>query len=187
MKDYYKLTESIHGMKHENNFLLYSIGSAFLLVAGAMLLSVPPNSQKLVAQVSVTATVDETSFIVPTAFISGKVYLDTNNDYILGEEDTGVSNIEIGLMQEGQDIFDTSYVSSALTDEFGFYSFEEVPLGEYYLTILTDTDLVVTVPEPRVQGFSHPVSSTKVSLSGRGQYYGGMDFVLTESREAPTR
>jgi hypothetical protein len=174
-------------MKHENNFLLYSLGSAFLLVAGAMLLSIPPDSPKLVAQVSVASTVNETSFVVPTASLSGKVYLDTNNDYILGEEDKGVSNIEIGLIKEGDDIFDITQITSTLTDESGFYSFEEIPLGGYYLSVLSDGGFVVTAPEPRVQGFSDPVSSAFISLSGSGQYYGGMDFVLRESRESDVR
>ena len=70
--------------------------------------------------------------------IEGKVWEDSNENGIKDEEEIAISNIEMILTDElGNQVEDVNgnIISSIRTDENGYYKFENLPMGTYYVKI----------------------------------------------------
>lgn len=170
-------------MKHENNFILYALGSATLLVASAMLLSIPSNySQYLPANiVSVSAVVDESSFVQKQSMIAGRVYENSQISELDSQEIVlNLSGVTVLLLKDGEDVREQIRFTQTTTDENGVYFFENIPLGKYSIRIDGVPSVNIKEPKPFVSGFSNSWNFAKVEVSQAGVVYSGVDFVVVE-------
>jgi ELWxxDGT repeat protein/VCBS repeat-containing protein len=86
------------------------------------------DEDQLESEATVTVTVAPPS----NNTLAGYVYIDTNYNGIMDEEEVGIPGVQISL--DGIDIFDNPVTLSLLTDNEGRYVFDELPGGEYRLT-----------------------------------------------------
>jgi hypothetical protein len=68
----------------------------------------------------------------PAGSISGYVYLDVDNDGVMGTSDWAISGAEIGLSSQG-----SADVSMAYSKQDGSYAFSGLTAGTYSVTMLT--------------------------------------------------
>ncbi|UNK49340.1 hypothetical protein MNR01_16700 [Lysobacter sp. S4-A87] len=87
----------------------------------------------------------------PTGALSGRVWLDTNNDGVIDTSETGIASVTIQLT--GQSLTGTPVSLTQTTDADGRYRFEGLPAGTY---VLTEPDQ----PPGTVNGITVPGSST---------------------------
>ncbi|WP_236625917.1 cadherin domain-containing protein [Rhodopirellula baltica] len=80
------------------------------------------------------------------AAISGEVFLDLNQDSTRQGTENGAADIRVyldenvnGRMDEGEE--------SVLTDSAGFFSFSQLPAGDYHVRVLPEQGLVQTAPQ----------------------------------------
>jgi len=172
-------------MKHENNFLLYSIASAFLLVSSTMLISVSDYSHvniKSQVSISVSAIVPDRSLQeinTNASSISGRVYFDTNKSFSFDIEDQGLPGVLLVLFKQGEDSLNKKFMTAAITDESGRYSFGNLPLGLYSIRIDNKKDFNVEVPPPIMEHFSGAWNFLDVEVGDEDFSYEGLDFLLS--------
>lgn len=162
-------------MKHENNFLLYSIASAFLMVSGMMLVSSAhyERSLNLLANiVTVTAVVPEKENHNIYS-ISGSVNgLDVDSRQVL----------KVSLWRESGDGSMRQVESRQLDSVTGFYySFENLRSGLYAIKLETSDGVQVVEPKPFVQGISRSSHIMFVLTSPDILQYTTPNFVVLES------
>lgn len=95
--------------------------------------SVPSRVSNIDLQVPGHSSVDNLFGEIPlNSGISGKVWLDRNNDGVVDSGETGLANVRITL--EGTDLTGNTIRRDTLTDADGNYSFAELPPGTYTVT-----------------------------------------------------
>ncbi|MGB0838553.1 MAG: SdrD B-like domain-containing protein, partial [Chitinophagales bacterium] len=72
---------------------------------------------------------------LPTGTISGTSWIDENNDGEQSEEEVPVEGIVVSLIDENGIV-----ISTAITDENGEYTFENVPTGDYTVVMPSTTE-----------------------------------------------
>ena len=73
--------------------------------------------------------------------IEGIVWEDSNEDGIKNENELPISNIEMMLSdEEGNQVIDVNgqIISNVKTDSNGYYKFENLPVGNYYIKVILD-------------------------------------------------
>lgn len=167
-------------MKHENNFLLYTLGSAFLLVAATMQLSVSSGSSLLAQIGRIEVVPREVSEVilypiteVSYSEITGRVH---NQDL------RPMENIQIHLF-ETQDFPQTEPIASLVTDNLGSFVFERVPEGRYDVVIESPDHYLVKSPDPFVFGLSNSRYGYQILIS-QGKNQDGFDFILDELKNS---
>ncbi len=162
-------------MKHENNFLLYSIASAFLMVSGMMLLSSASHQRNLnlIANVvTVTATVPEKEAYNRYSVAGLIEGIDQNSKQVM----------RASLWQEGENGFMTQIDSKELSSTTGFfYSFEKLRAGLYAVKLETSDGVEVVQPKPFVQGISKSSHIIFISTSPEQTVYQANNFTVLES------
>lgn len=163
-------------MKHENNFLLYSLGSAFLLVATALQLSVATDSKILaqIGSVQVFSQEEEVQQLYPVNIVhfsdvSGVVFDDSSNP---------VSNIEINLY-ESTGYPNINSIARVYTDENGAFSFTHVKEGQYEVVIVQPEDYLVISPEPKAVGIENPRYGYQIFVTEK-ENHPMSQFILSE-------
>lgn len=162
-------------MKHENNFLLYSIASAFLMVSGMMLVSSASHERSL----NLLANIVTVTAVVPekenhhTYSISGSINgLDKDSRQVL----------KVSLWREGGDGSMRQVESKQLDLITGFsYSFENLRSGLYAVKLETSDGVQVVEPKPFVQGISRSSHIMFVLTSPDILQYTTPNFVVLES------
>ena len=75
--------------------------------------------------------------------IEGIAWEDSNRNGVKDEGEQVLSNVEINLTDElGQQVTDVNgdIVTSVRTDSNGYYKFENLPKGEYYLQVVVPSE-----------------------------------------------
>jgi hypothetical protein len=162
-------------MKHENNFLLYGIASAFLITSGMMLLSSASyeRSMNLSANIiSVTAVVPEKETYKPYS-ISGSISgLDENSRQV----------VKVSLWRENGDGVMKQVNSSQLNSVTGFsYSFTNLRAGLYALKLETSDGVDIIEPQPFIQGISEGSHIMFIVTNPDTVQYIVPDFTVSES------
>lgn len=170
-------------MKHENNFFLYAIGSAFLLVSAMTLISSASLERReaLVANIiSVSAFVPEHKTIQTNGFFSGRVFQDNNeNGFFEQDIDKPLFDREVFLWkenEEGKEVF----MKTSQTDVEGTYSFEVRTSGNYFIKIDQGEDESIVSPPPLLDGFSYSTHAKTAQVAPGEHYYAGMDFAVVK-------
>lgn len=163
-------------MKHHNNFLLYSLGSASLLIVTAMLVSLDSYKREYLAAnvVSVTAFVPDQSKIETLSYLQGRVFVDVNTNGVYDQNEETLPQVEVTLWKNN--LRTRGVFKTVKTDQEGKYYFDEIPPGDYGVRLGQGFDLVSL--NQKVQGFSHAVHFIPLSLS-RGSYIvQDLDFAI---------
>lgn len=170
-------------MKHENNFFLYAIGSAFLLVSAMTLISSASFERReaLVANiVSVSAFVPEHKTIQTNGYFSGKIFQDNNkNGFFEQDIDKPLFDREVFLWkqnEEGKEVF----MKTSQTDAQGNYYFEVRTSGNYFIKIDQGEDESIVSPPPVLDGFSYSAHIKTVRVTAGDHYYAGMNFAVVK-------
>jgi hypothetical protein len=162
-------------MKHENNFLLYSLASAFLMVSGMMLVSRSSfeHEQYLLANiVTVTAVVPEKEEY-QTYSIQGDV---------AGLSLDSRQVVTVSLWREGGSGFMRQIDSVDLNNATGFsYSFEGLRAGLYAVKLETSDGVDVVQPRPFIQGIGESSHIIFISTTPNIVDYTDIDFKVLES------
>ncbi len=88
------------------------------------------NTARLVSDDNTTGvTNDETTQIIGVADISGRVYIDGNNNGVFDTGEAGIPNVTINVT--GTSSTGTAVTRSTTTDANGLYSFLDLPVGTY--------------------------------------------------------
>lgn len=162
-------------MKHNNNFFLYAIGSAFMLVSGAMLLSSPNFDVTLPVshRASVSTAFEDVQVqekIVSEGSIEGVV------SYIENLQSMPVSNAEVILFSVQDNGVSSVVEQKTFTDENGVYIFQGLSAGMYAVS-LTPSSFDVVLPESSVDAFEESRAFFSVPLRFNEQK-AGFDFVV---------
>lgn len=111
---------------------------------------------------------------VGTASIGHRVWLDANRDGVINPSEDGIGNVTLGLYTPGADGIlgngDDVLLATTTTDTAGYYRFDALPAGEYYVDLDGTTlpaGLATTV------GSSDPTG--RIQLAD-GQAYAGANF-----------
>lgn len=163
-------------MKHENNFLLYAIGSAFLLVSSIFIVDSHFN---LVEQERLSAAVVRVTAVVPEhtkseSSISGFVRFVHEKGGV-----ENISDVSVFLISQNEPNSQNIYQTTK-TDMDGLYVFSNVPQGTYFIDIeKTEMDTFMQ-PNPFVSGFSDPAHTYFVSIDSNNQYVQNLNFDLSD-------
>ena len=74
--------------------------------------------------------------------VSGFVWEDTNHNGIQDQNEIGLPDVPVNLLSGGGQL-----LASTVTDETGIYTFEDILIGEYYLTFLNPENLIFTIKD----------------------------------------
>lgn len=130
-----------------------------------------PNSASATTQVAVPDT--------NSGSLSGRVFLDRNNNGIFDSGETGLAGITVNLLAAGT----STVIQTTTTDSQGNYLFDELPAGNYDIKVVRPPGLLDGLENP---GDSRPVGnlgdSTIPNLSlAVGQEITSNDFGLQEA------
>jgi len=165
-------------MKHENNFLLYSLGSAFLLVATMMHLSFSGSSQILAQVGRVEVVQKETSDMI--LYPITEVHFSELSGNVSDENTGPVKGVQIYLF-ETKDFPQTQPVASLFTDELGNFVFERVPEGRYDIVIEAQENYSVISPNPFILGFENSRYGYQVTVE-QGENKNNFKFILSQEK-----
>lgn len=158
--------------KHNNNFFLYALGSAFMLVSGAMLIASPSFDVAVNFNQSQTASAIEsqtnTQVFVPVTISGTVAELEQN----LVSPVSGVSVLLFSV--------DSSGVSTATqavqTNTQGQYVFSVPRSGSYRVVVPWVDDFEIILPEQNLEGFEVRQTSQEVFVR-QGKDLAHIDFV----------
>lgn len=162
-------------MKHENNFLLYSIASAFLIVSGMMLVSSAGHERSL----NLLANIVTVTAIVPEQ--------ENRNVYSISGSISGLAQdskqvLKISLWRESENGFMKQIESVRLDRMTGYlYSFTNLRPGLYAVKLETSDGVEVTDPKPFIQGISQSSHIMFVLTNPDILQYTTPNFVVLES------
>lgn len=159
--------------KHNNNFFLYALGSAFMLVSGAMLIASPSFEVAVGLIQPQTASVIESldtieSVVVPSSISGTVVQLQEQIAEPLAEVSVVLfESAESGLFMATQ---------STQTNMDGEYEFVVDTATTYQIVVPWNDTFEIVLPEPHVDGFDVRQTSQEVAVlqGGRVQH---IDFV----------
>ncbi len=162
-------------MKHENNFFMYAIASAFLMVSGMMLVSSASYERNLNLSaniVSIVATVPEKETYKPYS-ISGSISgLDENSRQV----------VRVSLWRESGDGSMKQIDSLQLNQTTGFfYSFKELRAGLYALKLETSDGVDVLEPKSFIQGISESSYIMFIATTPEYTNYTAPHFIVSET------
>ena len=161
-------------MKHENNFLLYSIASAFLIVSGMMLVSSSSHERS----VNLLANVVTVTAIVPEK----ETYNYSISGSIDGLDKDSRQVLKVSLWRESENGFMRQIDSIQLNSNTGFlYSFEKLRAGLYAVKLETSDGVEVVEPKPFIQGISESSHIIFISTSPEYTDYQTNNFTVLES------
>ena len=169
-------------MKHENNFFLYAIGSACLVIFGMVLVSSASFERKenLVANTIAVSAIVEHKPLSTNNYFSGTVFQDTNTDGFFEKgKDTIFSGRNVFLWKQNEEM-EWVRIETAETDEFGKYSFKVSKEGVYSITIDQFENEKITNPPPSLDGFSNSTHVFTVFAPRGDNYYAGINFGIVK-------
>jgi|GEM_PF-1963848 len=162
-------------MKHENNFFMYAIASAFLMVSGMMLISDASYKRNLNLSaniVSVTAIVPEKETYKPYSISGSITGLDENSKQV----------VKVSLWREGGDGIMKQIDSLQLNETTGFsYSFENLRAGLYALKLEPSDGVDVLEPRAFIQGISESSHIMFISTTPEYVNYIAPNFTVSET------
>lgn len=162
-------------MKHENNFLLYSIASAFLIVSGMMLVSSASHERSL----NLLANVVTVTAVVPEKETYNKYSISGSID---GLDQNSRQVMTVSLWRESENGFMKQIESAQLNSVTGFlYSFENLRSGLYAVKLETSDGVEVVEPKPFIQGISQSSHIIFISTSPEYTEYQTNNFTVLES------
>lgn len=135
------------------------------------------------AQLTINGTSDQTldfGFFAPSVSVGDLVWFDTNRDGIQDMGERGISGVTLTLTKSDgtavTDIFGIP-VTTTVTDANGNYSFENLPFGQYAVTIAAPSGLIATVDGAGTASTdSSSGSETSVQLTVNGSSDTTLDF-----------
>lgn len=159
--------------KHNNNFFLYALASAFLLVSGAMLISSPSFGDVFSPEYT-TASVGSVVSESDHMSIAGGVFLVEDTDVV------PVRDIAISLFKVKSDGTVTK-IDSTISKMDGSYIFESLVAGQYEIELEDTSSFEVMLPEVTVSGFEGARNVQQIFVRA-GKSISGIDFVLKNTQ-----
>lgn len=170
-------------MKHENNFFLYIMGSAFLIMFGMVLVSEVSleRRQTMIANAISSSFSFEKKEKITKAYFVGKVFEDVNSNNLFDKEfDKPITGRQVSLWKQGElsESHDSSLVSKTFTNIDGDYLFSVEESGMFFIKISSEDGEEIISPKPIIEGFSYSEHARVVNIDSGEYYYAGMDFAI---------
>ncbi len=105
---------------------------------------------------------DDGNQIASTGSIGNFVWLDSNGDGLQDSGEPGVSNVTVTLFNAEND----DEIATTATDSNGFYSFDGLEAGEYYVGFTLPANRAFTAYNTDNQGLAGPVNSDVFTQTG---------------------
>lgn len=156
--------------KHNNNFFLYAIGSAFMLVSGAVLVSSSFFDVSFSAERQSASVVQYQSLTVQES-----VTISGNISELRDTEVWNISGMEV-LLFSGQTDEEFELDQKTYTNQAGDYQFSVDSSGDYRVVVPWTLDFEITLPQTSLSGFDARQTSQDVVVR-QGKDVSGVDFI----------